>query len=173
MIIKQAPQLETERLILRHFTLNDFPALKSSWATPEMAKINGGETPISEMVWSRLLRDIGHWQMLGYGYWAVLEKSTGCYVGTIGFQDAHRDITPKLEYPEAGWSLIPEARGKGYATEALAIILRWGDMQFSSPICCIIDEENIPSNHLAERFGFQFQTYASYRNKQVRLMVRW
>lgn len=172
MATQQAPQLETERLILKQFTLEDFPALKECWAAPEMAKINGGENPTAELVWSRLLRYIGHWQMLRYGYWAVFEKSTNRYAGAFGFQDAHRDITPELEYPEAGWTLMPEVRGKGYATEALAAILLWADETFSSPVCCIIDEENKRSNYLAERFGFQFQNYVSYRGKQVRLLVR-
>lgn len=172
MVTQQAPQLETTRLVLKQFTLDDFPALKACWATPEMAKINGGENPTAEMVWIRLLRYIGHWQALGYGYWAVFEKSTNRFIGSFGFQDAHRDITPALKYPEAGWTLIPEARGKGYATEALAEILRWADRTFSSHVCCIIDEENQRSNYLAERFGFQFQDYVYYRNKQVRLLVR-
>ncbi len=42
-----------------------------------MIKINGGEKPTTESVWSRLLRYIEHWQALGYGYWAVFEKTTG------------------------------------------------------------------------------------------------
>lgn len=169
---QQAPQLETERLILKQFTLDDFPALKASWATPEMAKINGGEIPTAEMVWARLLRYIGHWQALHYGYWAIFEKSTHRYVGAFGFQDAHRDITPELAYPEAGWTLVTEARGKGYASEALAAILHWADHALASELCCIIAEDNIPSNHLAERFGFQFRQYVSYRGREIRMLVR-
>jgi RimJ/RimL family protein N-acetyltransferase len=169
---QQAPYIETERLILKQFTLDDFPALQACWSTPEMAKISGGEIPTAEMVWARLLRYIGHWQALGYGYWAVFEKATNQYAGAFGFQDAHRDTTPKLTYPEAGWTLIPEVRGKGYASEALAAILLWADETFASPVCCIIAEENKRSNYLAERFGFELQNYVSYRGKQVRLLVR-
>ncbi|WP_392391290.1 GNAT family N-acetyltransferase [Pantoea agglomerans] len=85
---------------------------------------------------------MGHWHKLGYGYWAVFEKTTGRYAGSFGFQDAHRDITPELKYPEAGWKLIPEVRGKGYASEVLAAVLLWADLTFSSPVYCIIHEEN-------------------------------
>lgn len=172
MAHQQAPHIETERLILKQFTLDDFPALQACWSTPEMAKISGGEIPTAEAVWARLLRYIGHWQALGYGYWAVFEKATNQYAGAFGFQDAHRDTMPKLEYPEAGWTLVPEVRGKGYASEALAAILRWADETFASPVCCIIAEENKRSNYLAERFGFELQNYVSYRGKQVRLLVR-
>jgi RimJ/RimL family protein N-acetyltransferase len=52
MLIQQAPQLETEHLILKQYTLEDFPALKECWATPEMVKINGGEKPTAETVWA-------------------------------------------------------------------------------------------------------------------------
>ena len=98
-----------------------------------MAKINGGENPTAEMVWTRLLRYIGHWHALGYGYRAVFEKTTGRYAGSFGFQDAHRDITPELKYPEAGWTLIPEVRGKGYASEALAAVLLWAEPDIFLP----------------------------------------
>ncbi len=60
MTFQDAPRLETERLILKQFTLDDFPALMACWSTPEMIKINGGEKPTTESVWSRLLRYIGH-----------------------------------------------------------------------------------------------------------------
>lgn len=172
MILQQAPRLETDRLILKHFTLDDFSALQTCWNDPDMVKINGGEVPTSEAVWARLLRYIGHWQALGYGYWAVFEKATHRYIGAFGFQDAHRDTVPALTYPEAGWTIIKEMRGKGYANEALAAILGWADQSSLSPVCCIIAEDNQRSNYLAERFGFRFQTHVEYRSKNVRLLVR-
>lgn len=49
MTAQQAPRLETERLILKQFTLDDFPALMACWSTPEMPKINGGEYPTAEI----------------------------------------------------------------------------------------------------------------------------
>jgi RimJ/RimL family protein N-acetyltransferase len=172
MVLQQAPQLETERLVLKHFTLDDFSDLKTCWADPEMIKINRGELPTSEVIWARLLRYIGHWQALGYGYWAVFEKATHRYIGAFGFQDAHRDCTPALSWPEAGWTLTADARGKGYAKEALGAILSWADNNFTSPLCCIIAEDNQRSYYLAEKFNFHFQDYISLRGKQVRLLVR-
>lgn len=83
----QAPRLETERLILRQFALDDFQALSDCWADPEMVKfIGGGQPQNAEMSWSRLLRYIGHWQALGYGYWAVLKKPQTVLLGHLGFR---------------------------------------------------------------------------------------
>jgi RimJ/RimL family protein N-acetyltransferase len=57
---------------------------------------------------------------LSYGYWAVEEKTSGRYVGELGFADFKRDIVPSIEgMPELGWALVPQFHGKGYATEAL------------------------------------------------------
>lgn len=168
-----APRLETERLVLRHFTLDDFPDLAACWADPEMVKfIGGGQPQGPEMTWGRLLRYIGHWQALGYGYWGVFEKDNGRHIGAFGFQNAYRELTPALEFPEAGWTLIPSVHGKGYATEALAAILHWADCEFTTPVCCIVDNDNLRSIHLAERFGFQFQHNVDYHGKQIKMFIR-
>ncbi|MBS0847091.1 GNAT family N-acetyltransferase [Citrobacter sp. JGM124] len=171
-MLTQAPTLETARLVLRHLTLNDFDSLAASWANAETVKYMGGTPHDPEVSWGRLLRYIGHWQVMGYGYWAICEKESGQFVGTIGLQDQKRNITPALEYQEAGWVLLPAACGKGYASEALTAVLEWSDSTFGAPVCCIIDDDNVPSIHLAEKMGFQFIHYADYHNKAVRMMVR-
>lgn len=168
----RAPTLETVRLILRHLTIDDFDALARSWASAETVKYMGGVPQDLEMSWGRLLRYIGHWQVLGYGYWAVCEKTSGQFVGALGIQNQKRDINPALEYPEAGWVLLPEACGKGYATEALTAVLQWSDTHLAVPLCCIIDDDNTPSIQLAEKMGFQFRHYADYHHKSVGMMVR-
>ena len=168
----QAPTLETARLILRHLTLDDFAALAESWANPETVKYMGGIPHDNEMSWGRLLRYIGHWQVLGYGYWAIDEKASGQFVGTIGLQNQKRNITPALEYPEAGWVLLPAACGQGYASEALTSVLEWSDSTLASPLCCIIDEDNLASIHLAQKMGFQFRHYVDYHHKSLCMMVR-
>ncbi|WP_174522169.1 GNAT family N-acetyltransferase [Cedecea neteri] len=173
MMITEAPRLETERLILRHFTLDDYEALVACWSDPEMVKfIGSGKPQDGEMSWARLMRYIGHWQALGYGYWALFEKQSGRFVGSFGFQEVKRNLTPALEHPEAGWSLIPAVHGQGYAAEALSAVLNWADNNFSGPVCCIIDDDNQRSIGLAERFGFTFQHYVEYHGKQIRMFLR-
>lgn len=171
-MLTQAPTLETPRLLLRQFTLDDYDALAACWASPETVKYIGGQLQDGEMSWGRLLRYIGHWQLLGYGYWAVCEKATGQVIGSVGIQNQKRNLTPQLEYPEAGWTLSPNAGGKGFATEALTAMLTWADSVFAGPLCCIIDEDNLRSIRLAERMGFQFKHYVEYHNKTIRMMVR-
>jgi RimJ/RimL family protein N-acetyltransferase len=157
-----APVLETPRLTLRAHTLEDFPAFAAMRADPVVMKYLGnGDTLGEEEAWSKFQSMAGHWQMLGYGTWALEEKATGAVIGGIGFADKKR---PKEHAasgaPEMGWSLAASAHGKGLASEALAAALGWG-RQFFGParVVCVISTENAASIGLAEKHGFkQFAT---------------
>jgi RimJ/RimL family protein N-acetyltransferase len=102
-----------------------------------------------------MLRYAGHWDFLGYGYWAVEEKSSGAFIGELGFADYRRDITSIQDVPELGWALVPNAHGKGYATEALVAAVAWGDEYFGpARSVCIIHPDNAPSLRVAEKLGY-------------------
>lgn len=120
--INTAPTLVTERLRLDAHRLDDFESLAALWADPLVVRYIGG-TPRDREDSGRLMRYAGHWALLGYGNWAVRDKQSGEYLGSIGFFDGLRDITPALDAPEMGWTLVSSAHGKGYATEALRAAL--------------------------------------------------
>lgn len=173
MHLTTAPRLETERLILRHYRLSDYPELVACWQDPEMVRyIGNGEPQSAEMTWARILRYVGHWQLMGYGYWACIEKCSGALVGSIGPQQAQRNITPALTLPEAGWSIRPFAQGKGYARESLTAILAWADGALESDLCCIIDDVNLKSIRLAEDNGFVYQAPGLYHGKSLKVFTR-
>ena len=104
------------------------------------------------------------WGLLGYGYWAVEEKSSGRCIGDIGYADFKRDITPSLDgMPELGWVLASDAHGKGYASEALAAVLAWGQSHFGEHrAACIIAPENLASIRVATKAGFHRWCEAVY-----------
>jgi hypothetical protein len=71
---------------------------------------------------------VGHWALLGFGYWAVEEKSSGKVVGETGFANLRRNIEPSLgDTPEIGWVFAAESHGKGYAVEAVRAVIAWGE----------------------------------------------
>ena len=88
------PVLETERLRLRGHRLDDFAASSAMWADEVVTRYIGGRPFTEEEVWARLLRYVGHWALVGYGYWVLEEKATGAFVGEMGFGDFKRDIQP-------------------------------------------------------------------------------
>ena len=128
----QIPVLETERLKLRGHRLDDFAACAAMWADPVVSRQLGRKPFTEEESWTRLLRYVGHWALLGFGYWVVEEKSSGSFAGEVGFADYKRDMqSPVKELPEIGWVLAARAHGKGYATEAARAAIAWGDEHFS------------------------------------------
>jgi RimJ/RimL family protein N-acetyltransferase len=107
------PTLETGRLILRPHRREDFDSCAALWANPDVVRYIGGKPFTREEVWARLLRYAGHWQWLGFGFWALEEKETGAFAGELGFAEFMRD----LEFPRpwaSGSRLAPcPARAHG------------------------------------------------------------
>jgi RimJ/RimL family protein N-acetyltransferase len=172
--ITTVPTLITERLILDAHRREDFADLAAMWADPAVVRYIGGTPRSQEDSWGRLLRYIGHWQLLGYGYWAVREKVSGNYIGDIGFADFHREIDPALDTPEMGWVLNAAAQGKGYGTEALLAALAWATDHFpQGKTVCIISPENRPSLGLAKKAGFVENHRSEYHQRPVVVMQRW
>ena len=168
------PLLETPRLRLRGHRADDYAALAAIWADPVVVRYIGGQPSTPQEAWMRLLRYPGLWSLLGYGYWAVEEKASGRCIGDIGYADFKRDITPSLDgMPELGWVLAADAHGKGYASEALAVVLAWGQSHFGEHrAVCIIAPENVASIRVASKAGFHPWCEAVYHGSPCLIFTR-
>jgi RimJ/RimL family protein N-acetyltransferase len=167
-------ELHTERLSLEVHVESDFEDCAAMWADPEVMRYLSGRPFTREESWARLLRYVGHWQLLGFGFWSVREKTTGRFVGEVGLADFRREIEPSLgESPEIGWVLAPWAHGKGFATEAARAALAWTENRFG-PVrtVCIIHPENYPSLRVASKCGFGEYARATYKDSSVILFER-
>lgn len=150
-----APVIETERLILRPHRLEDYPACAAMWSDPEVVRFIGGVPSAPQRTWMRILAYRGHWQLMGFGYWAVEEKGGAAYVGELGFADFKREIAPSMKVPELGWALAPAFHGRGYATEAVRAAVAWGDKHLESArTVCLIAPENAASIRVAQKCGY-------------------
>ena len=72
---RAAPVIETERLVLRPHAATDFDGVYALWADPLVMRHILGRPSTREESWSRLLRYAGHWSLLGFGFWAMPEKT--------------------------------------------------------------------------------------------------
>ena len=143
------PTLETERLLLRPFTQDDFESLSIILADPEVAAgaTYSGEPATRAQAWNWLCMMLGHWHLRGFGIWAVEEKDTGQFIGRIGLQ-----LLEGFSEPELVWMLARSAWGKGYATEGVAAAIQFAFSFLDLPgISAVIKTENRPSIRLAER----------------------
>jgi RimJ/RimL family protein N-acetyltransferase len=172
--LKEAPVLETARLKLRPHRVDDFAPSAAMWADPMVTRYIGGKPLSGEEAWTKLLRYAGHWSVMGFGYWAVEEKQTSRFIGELGFADYQRDLEPPLgSTPEAGWIFSPAAQGKGYAGEALAEVLAWGETHFEGGrTVCLIHPENAASIRLAEKYSYKELRRTSYRDRPAIVFSR-
>lgn len=168
------PTIETERLLLRGLRIDDFDAHAALWADPVVTQFIGGKPLSREEAWNGLLRHFGMWTSMGFGFWAVIDRVSGRLVGEAGFQDRQRDLNPRLDGTlEAGWTFLPQAHGKGIASEALAAMLAWADANFPDRlITCIIDPGNTASLRLAEKFDFVAYAESAYHGNTLRMFRR-
>ena len=142
--------LETERLTLRQWITADFDAYAEMCADPAVMRFLSPRRPLSRFeAWQSFASLVGHWQLRGFGMFAVVERETGTLVGRIG--PWQPESWPEFE---VGWTLHPSHWGKGYATEAVRAALRYSFVDVGRPhVISIIDPDNINSIRVAERVG--------------------
>ncbi|GAA1792546.1 hypothetical protein GCM10009682_13060 [Luedemannella flava] len=95
-------------------------------------------------MWVRAPHDV-------FGSWFIAERVTGEIVGTIGFYgppDADGELM-------VGYGLVPQARGRGYATEALRALVAHGLAQPGvTRIAADPDLDNVASHNVLHKAGF-------------------
>jgi RimJ/RimL family protein N-acetyltransferase len=168
------PFLETPRLRLRGHRPADLAASAAMWGDPIVTKYIGGRPFTQEEVWSKLLRYAGLWALLGFGYWVVEERTSGKFVGEVGFADFKRTIVPPIgDLPEVGWVLASHAHGRGFATEAVRAALAWGDRRFNgSRTVCVIDPGNLASIGVARKTGYKAAERRTYMGSPALVSFR-
>ncbi|MEO8547826.1 MAG: GNAT family N-acetyltransferase [Sphingomicrobium sp.] len=173
-VLSLAPQLETERLTLRHFHASDLDAFAETMANPDVVRHIGGEPNDREDAWRKMLTGAGFWSLIGIGMWAVERRSDRRLIGHVGLFEFQRDMRPSIAgEPEMGWVFNPRAHGQGYATEACQAALAWFDRtQPPASIPAIIAIKNASSMRLAERLGFVRQPDATYRDELIAVFRR-
>ena len=143
-------RLETERLILRMYRLSDFEDHFKLCADPDVMRYLLGGKPMSRLeAWRHMAFLVGHWALLGYGYFAVEEKSSGRFAGRVGF-------TNPEGWPgfELGWTIAPEFQGRGFATEGGRFLLQYAFKEMGKDrVISVIHPDNKPSIRVAERLG--------------------
>lgn len=150
------PALETARLRLRAHEIHDYDRSWEMWNDPVVTRFLGVPTPTRQQCWSRIMTYRGMWPLLGYGYWAIEEKSTGSYIGEGGFGQFKRDIIPEMQnVPEIGFAFMSAVHGKGYGTEAVRAIVAWGDEYLDSKrTVCVVNEANTASLRIVQACGY-------------------
>lgn len=143
-------ELSTERLRLRQLREDDLDAYAALNADPEVMRyIGAGQPRPRDEAWSAMARLLGHWQLRGYGMYAVEERTTGHLIGRLGL---HRpEGWPGLEI---GWLIARDHWGHGYAPEGARTVLHEAFRRLAVPrIISLIHPANQASIRVAEKLG--------------------
>lgn len=113
--------LETERLILRELTADDFSDLFAVLSDPETMrhypKPFDEEKVRNWIAWNR-----ENYRVFGFGLWAVTLKDTGELIGDCGI--TMQNINTQIK-PEIGYHIRRDHWRKGYASEAAQKCRDW------------------------------------------------
>jgi RimJ/RimL family protein N-acetyltransferase len=141
-------QIETRRLILRTPVREDFEGWAAFAADPEAMRHLGGVQP-REVAWRRFTSMAGAWVMQGFAMFAVIEKSSQRWIGRLGPW-----MPEGWPGSEIGWSLLPDAWGKGYATEGATAAAHWAFETLGwREMIHTIEPDNLASQAVARKLG--------------------
>ena len=113
--------LETDRLILREYTLDDFDALYEILSDPET--MCHYPKPYDENGTMRWLRwSLDNYERYGFGLWAIELKENGCFIGDCGVTMQSIDGE---SLPEIGYHISKAHWRRGYAKEAATAVRDW------------------------------------------------
>ena len=146
--------VETQRLVLRRFTMADVDNLAGLDADPDVMKfITGGiPTPRDEIKNEVLPAFLAYYERFdGYGFWAAIEKPAGEFLGWFHFRP-REGASP--DEAELGYRLRKPAWGKGYATEGSRALIRKGFTEFG--VQRVVAEAmavNLASRRVMEKAG--------------------
>lgn len=148
--------LETDRLILRTWSLADTEAGFKIWIDPEVMRYVGTGQPNADVEQTRawLGRMIAHQEQHGFCFWAVVEKESAQLIGSCGMA-YQLDGGPPIEF---GYTLARSRWGQGLATEMAGAALRYTFENFNLPeLNASVDSRNIASQRVLEKIGFVYQ----------------
>ena len=144
--------LETERLTLRHFVLEDIDVLAEILGDPVMMRFY---PQTFDRAASRgwIEAQLDRYERDGVGLWAMVLRDNGELIGDCGLAIQHIDGRDETEI---GWHVRRDLWGRGLATEAAAACRDWGFANRDvDRLVSIILPANVQSRRVAEKIGMR------------------
>jgi RimJ/RimL family protein N-acetyltransferase len=157
----QGFQLQTGRLILRPFTMDDVKAVMEITSSPVVSRYTGDmiyDTPAKAAQWVQMLQNV--WDPLPpFLVMAVVPKQTGRPIGYIGLHPKEAlDNEVEILY-----AMADEYQNNGYITEAGEAIIRWCFANTKVPyLVAVVKHSNAPSIRVAQKLGFLYAGERTY-----------
>lgn len=156
--------LGSERLLLQPFAPADLETLHALWSAPLVRKFLWDDIIIPVEAAQEVISTSQQlFEHKGFGFWNVLSTKGKKHLGFCGLRFI--EDTPDIEILYGLW---PENWGKGYATEAATMVLRFGfEERKLERILAGADSPNIASFRVVERLGMKFFEQTRRNNLEV------
>jgi len=152
--INSLPTLETERLILRPFRIEDVDEWHHLNQDPEITRYTGDGGVISKEETAHRIRThvLGDYEKHGFGRWIVMNKEDNCIIGFAGLK-----YMPDMDVVDLGYRFAQKYWRRGIATEAsiAALAFGFGELELEKIVAYILPE-NIGSQKVLEKLGFTY-----------------
>ena len=152
--------IDTRRLILRRFTLDDLQAFHQLTSRPEIIRYAQSKPVASledalEMMKAAPFHDYATY---GYGRFACVWKETGDVIGFSGVK-----FVPEISETELGYRFFPEYWGKGLATEAGQASIEFARSDLGlKRLVAMVHPDNVASARVLAKLGFSVEKKLSY-----------
>jgi len=161
--------IETERVVLRKFTIDDAAFMLEMLNTPTWLRFIGDRNvkTLEEAENYLLNGNIRSYQEYGFGFYVVVIKETQESIGICGIVKREG-----LEDVDIGFAFFQQFMGKGYGYEAGSATLNYAlnDLKIKK-IVAIVDPENVVSIALLKKIGLQFEKMIQLSPKGIELML--
>lgn len=151
--------IETERLALRHFALEDVALILELLNEPGFIRNIGDRavhTPDAARAYL-INGPLSSYERHGFGLWRLALKESDTPIGMCGL--IKRDT---LEDVDLGYALLERYWRKGYAFEAAQAVKVYARRVLSlKRIVAIVNPENQPSIHVLEKLGMRYERMVS------------
>ena len=156
--------IETPRLMLHEYTLEDFSSLHRILSDPVTMRF--WTTPFNETDtehWMR--RAIASYASNGFGRWAVILRETQAQIGDAGLMRTEINGKPEVDL---GYIIQAEHWREGYGLEAALAALRFGLEQGEQRIVANMANDNVASERVAQRLGMIKESeFINSRNRDI------
>ncbi|HEX4947320.1 MAG TPA: GNAT family N-acetyltransferase [Blastocatellia bacterium] len=153
--------LETERLLLRELTPDDFDAMFEIFGDAETMRYYP-QVYSREMLEAAMQRQFASYAENGYGLWAMILKRENQFIGDCGL--LHQEVDGAQEL-EVGYHVNRQYWGQGFAPEAAKACFDCGFNTLGRKrMISMIRPENLPSRRVAEKNGLQIEKKVFWRD---------
>ncbi len=161
--------LETERLRIRRFTLEDAGFILELLNSPGWLKYIGDRNVKTEAQAKAYLQHgpLKSYEQYGYGLAMVETKADSIALGMCGIIKRYF-----LEHPDIGFAFLPDYTGKGYAFEAASATLVYAKETLNLHVITAITlAENANSIRLLEKIGLRYANKITYPGTEEELLL--